>query len=290
MPTTQNSPSIIAQFLGRLQSIPHPDPALTPETWCKTLPCRKIRFGTRELILTKPSSTFFVYFHALLNIGAGLYFLSIQHGELSRQWWGIALILWGVGAMLAGTSYQALAYHIKCAGRQQCAWTSWWEVIYLIIQQLGLNALLVAVAIGSSGGLLRQGLLLYAAVNAGVYLVLVIFGSLKPVKSLITFELLVLNTAPTLLIFLLLNGWRYIQLGRDTDLVLLTTWLLLLLTMAAYWLYDHLDLTARLWQGGAGIWFSQNDVLHIGLILWTMYVVLVVAPRVTDYVSLPIPG
>jgi hypothetical protein len=54
--------------------------------------------------------------------------------------------------------------------------------------------------------------------------------------------------------------------------------------MAAYWLYDKLDITSKLWAKGSGIWFSQNDVLHISLILWMIYIASVVTGRVTDYV------
>jgi hypothetical protein len=52
--------------------------------------------------------------------------------------------------------------------------------------------------------------------------------------------------------------------------------------MTAYWLYDHLDITPKLWAKGKGIWFSQNDVLHIGLILWMIYIAAVVASSVND--------
>jgi hypothetical protein len=71
---------------------------------------------------------------------------------------------------------------------------------------------------------------------------------------------------------------------RDSmDLALLGTWILLILTCAAYFLYDNLDITQKLWARGDGFWFSQNDVLHIGLILWMFYIVTVVANRVKDY-------
>jgi hypothetical protein len=48
--------------------------------------------------------------------------------------------------------------------------------------------------------------------------------------------------------------------------------------MAAYWLYDKLELAEKLWA--KEIWFSQNDVLHIGLILWMIYMATIMADRV----------
>ena len=51
--------------------------------------------------------------------------------------------------------------------------------------------------------------------------------------------------------------------------------------MLAYWFYDKLEITQKLWAQGK--WFSQNDVLHIGLILWVIYLAVVVANRVEDY-------
>jgi hypothetical protein len=273
----------ISSAFRRLKSIPHTDPELTPENWCEFQPCLAIRFASRDVILTQPSSTFFVYLLGILTIGVGLGFWWFQGDQVSRLWWAIALLLWGVGALLAGTSYQAFGYQIKCAGRETCAWTSWWEVIYLMLQQVSVDALLVAVAISCTGGTLRALLLGYALISALVYVILAFVGGIIPVKSLITFELMVWISMPMFLIMFFLNTWRYFKLGTAMDLALVGAWVLLVLTMAAYWLYDKLELTPKLWAKGRGIWFSQNDVLHIGLILWMIYLATVVAERVQDY-------
>ncbi len=268
---------------SRLKSIRYTDPELTTANWCEVQPCMKIQIASRKIILTQPTSTFFVYSLGLLTIGAGVYFLLIRDSEISRLWWGISLLLWGIGTLLAGTSYQAFGYEIKCSGRQSCAWTSWWEVVYLMFQQVSLNAMLVAVAYSCTGGSLKMVLSVYALANAVVYVIFTFVGGIVPIKSFITFNLMVRISTPILLILFILNGWRYYMLRDPMDLALLGSWILLLLTSTAYFLYDNLDITQRLWARGEGIWFSQNDVLHICLILWIIYIATVVANRIKDY-------
>ena len=111
-----------------LDKIPS-DPSQTTATWLTIQPFARITIASQEIILVQPSTTFFVYLLGVVAIGAGLYFFRIRAGHRSRLWWGIALIFWGVGALLAGTSYEAFSYAIKCAGRPACVWTSWWEEI-----------------------------------------------------------------------------------------------------------------------------------------------------------------
>jgi hypothetical protein len=107
----------------RLDAIPYAPPQ-TAATWLTIQPYAAIRIGSHEVILMQPSTTFFVYLLGALAIGAGAYFFRIRQGQRSRLWWGSALALWGAGALLAGTSYEAFSYAIKCAGRPACVWTS----------------------------------------------------------------------------------------------------------------------------------------------------------------------
>ena len=275
---------------NRLGSIQSDDQELTPANWCQVQPCGKINIGSREIVLTQPTSTFLVYALGLLTIGAGLYFLQIRGSEISLLWWGISLLLWGIGALLAGTSYQAFGYQIKCSGRKSCAWTSWWEVIYLMFQQVSMATMLVAVAYSCTGGQLRLVLLVYALVSGVLYVIFTFAGGLIPIKSFITFNLMVRVSTPILLIFLILNSYRYYMFRESMDLALLGTWILLLLTSAAYCLYDDLGITEKLWARGEGGWFSQNDVLHVCLIFWVIYITAVVADRVKDYTVVILPG
>jgi hypothetical protein len=132
---------------------------------------------------------------------------------------------------------------------------------------------------------LQKVLLVYALVSAVVYVIVAFVGAMAPFQSLITFTMMVRVSTPILLIVFILNGWRYYLFRDPMDLALLGTWALLLLTRAAYCLYEDLDITRKLWAGGDGVWFSQNDVLHIGLIFWIIYIATVVAHRINDYAA-----
>jgi len=275
--------SLVALLLltgcARLDAIPAAPPQ-TAATWLTIQPHAAIKIGVQEIILVQPSTSFFVYLLGVLAIGAGLHFFRIQDGQRSRVWWGIALVLWGAGALLAGTSYEAFSYALKCAGRPACVWTSWWEVLYLILSVASVNAMLLAEAYACAVGKRRRALTIYAVANAAVYAAVVLTGALIPVKFLISFELLILFAAPTILMFFMLNGKRYARLRDDMDLALLGAWTWLALTLGAYFLYLMLGITQTLWA--TGFWFSENDVLHISLIIWMIYLARVVAPRLKD--------
>jgi len=60
---------------SRLNSIRSRDPILTPENWCEFQPCIQIKIGSKEITLTQPSSTFFVYLLGFVTIGVGINFL-----------------------------------------------------------------------------------------------------------------------------------------------------------------------------------------------------------------------
>lgn len=263
----------------RLATIPY-TPEQTPETWLQIQPFMVFKIGSAEFVLVQPSSSIFVYLLGIIAIGVGLYFFHIQENYQSRKWWGIALVLWGSGALFAGTSYQAFSYEIKCSGQSLCSWTSWWEIIYLILSAASIDAMLVSGTYSSCEERNRKMLRSYAILNIVLYSVLIIIGVFVLNKFLISFELLLIFTAPTILILFFLNGWRYYKYREKLDFALLMTWIWLGVTIGAYFIYLILDITGELWE--RGIWFSENDVLHIGLIGWMIFIGVYVAKRVTD--------
>ncbi|CAH0525794.1 hypothetical protein [Vibrio hippocampi] len=263
----------------RVHSIKHE--VLTKENWFDKQPGKRITLGGVKFMLNQPWSTFWVYFLGVLVTIAGAHFLWNQEGQISRYWWGISLILWGVGALIAGTSYQALGYELKCARRETCSWTTWWEVIYLIFQQVSMNAMTIAVAYSCTSGLFREALIWYSIILSILYTLSTLYGAVKPNKSLITFELMILVSLPSFVMFCLLNLGRYLMDGNVMDLVMLGSWALIFLSWWGYDRYDKAGLTEKLWQKGR--WFSENDVLHVVLVIWGFYTLILLPQYIYDY-------
>jgi hypothetical protein len=263
-------------------------PPQTPESWLTIQPYAQIPAGSSGLILVQPSTSAIVYLLGLITIAAGAYYLSTRQNQRSRLWWGIALLLWGAGALVAGTSYEAFSYYLKCAGRPACIWTSWYEIAYLLFSVASIDAMLVAAAYSGATGKWRRRLAAYAAIHIALYTILVLVGALVPVKFLISFELLILISAPAIVIFLVIYGRRYAQQKQPGDLAQLGAWAWLILTIAGYFGYYLSGLPQSLWAQGN--WFSENDVLHIGLILWMLYLVFVQARYIVDQHGEPIPS
>jgi hypothetical protein len=254
------------------------DPPTTPEQWCELQPC----FEIGGLTLTQPLGSFLVYLLAVLWIAAGVYFWRIRDGQRSREWMALALVLGGIGAGLAGTSYQLFGYELKCAGRDLCLWTNWFEVAYMMFQAASSSAMLIAVVYACTTGALRFWLVIYAIGNTVVYLALATYGALTGVRVLISFELLMVFAAPGLLLILVIATVRWLRDRDGMDLAMIGAGVWLIVTIAAYTAYLGAGLTSSLWNGGAGIYLSENDVLHVGMILFIGYLVAVVANRLRD--------
>ncbi len=256
------------------------EPLITPIQWCLDEPCYPISLLGFDFILIQPLSTIIVYSLGFITIGIGIYILSKRERYRSRTWWGIALIVWGIGTLLAGTSYQALGYELKCEGNLLCTWTSLWEIFYLLLTVYSVNAMMMSQVYSSSTNGWKKFQLWYAPINAVIYSSIVVYGSIRPVRFLISFELMVLFVIPSMLMFFVNNIIRYTKHKNRIDLMLIFVWVGMAVVMGAYYVAAIMGLTETMWS--QGIWFSDNDVLHIGLILWMLYVGYTVKTHVKD--------
>ena len=268
---------------SRLSTIPNCCPDETPATWLMNHPYKEVSVGSLDFVLMVPTSTIFIYLLGIITVLIGVHFLRTRDSHTSRLWWGISLILWGLGALLAGTSYQAFSYEIKCAGKMVCSWTSWWEVYYRLCTAASVNAMVMGVAHTSAKGAARKALSLYALLNTIVYFIICLAGAFIPHRFMVSFELMVLFTGPSFLLLFVINLIRSIKQKTTVDRSLAIIWLSLGLVMAAYFGYFGLGITETLWE--RGVWFSANDVLHIGLILWMIYIFFGVSKKIRDLTS-----
>lgn len=265
---------------GRLASIPADPPGNRPADYLESRPHLEARLGPSSFVITEPSSSILIYALGLLTVGVGVRFLLTRDGQRSRTWWGFSLVAWGIGALLAGTSYQAFAYEIKSAGREVSSWTSWWEVWYLLFTVASIDAMAMAVAHASTEGKARRRLSAYAAVNAAVYGVVCLAGAFIPDRFMVSFELMVLFTWPGYLVFFLVNARRHAKHHQRLDRVLVRAWVALFSVMAAYYAWLLAGIGEALWE--RGIWFSANDLLHAGLIGWMCYLGTAVMGELRD--------
>lgn len=259
---------------GRLDELAY-EPTTTPQQWCEQRPCIEVAGTT----INEPIGIVLVFGLALFWIGAGIYFFRTRRGQRSRSWFGLALVLGGIGAGLAGTSYQLFSYVLKCEGRDVCVLTNGYEVAYSVTQAWSVSAMVVAVAYACTQGTTRKVLMWYALINALVYCVVTVIGVFTPSALLLSFTVLMLFALPGVIIVIAITARR---LGQPKERAMFTAAILLLLVQVAYYAYWASGLTATLWDDGNGFYFSENDVLHIGFILWLAYLLWRVGPTLDD--------
>jgi len=257
------------------------DPPITGEQWCADRPCVEVG----STVLNEPLGTVLVFTLAALWVGVGIYFLITGRGQRSRSWLGVALVLGGLGAAQAGVSFQAFSYELKCAGREFCSFTNGFEVGYSLTQAWSVSAMLIAVAIACALGRGRRAVIVYAVLNALVYCVVLFLGVMQPSKFLLSFELLMLFAVPGIIIVIVMALRRYRTTHDRAPRAILIAAVALILVNVAYFGYYALGITEALWDSGAGFYFSANDVLHVGMIAWLIYVAAALGPTLADRVS-----
>lgn len=269
--------TLVLAGCGRLDELQY-SPATTPEQWCAGRPCIEIGGTT----INEPIGIFLVFALAIFWVVAGVYFLRTMKGQKSRLWFGISLILGGIGAAFAGTSYQLFSYVLKCEGRDYCVLTDELEVAYSVTQAWSVSAMVVAVAFACTVGGLRRGLIIYAIINAIVYCALSIYGVMAPSATLLSFSVLMLFALPGVVIVIALTAGKLRDKSAKKEHAIFWAAVLLLLVQVAYYGYWASGLTKTLWDNGNGFYFSENDVLHIGFILWLVYLLWKVGPTLDD--------
>lgn len=272
--------ALVTAGCGRLDELAY-TPATTPQEWCQQRPC----FDVGGTVVSEPLGTALVVLLALAWLGAGAYFLVTASGQRSRLWLGVALVLGGVGAAMAGASYQAFSYPLKCEGWDYCRLTDGLEVGYSVAQATSVSAMVVAVAYACTRLRARRWLVLYAVANVVAYLAVTAVGVMLPSAALLSFEVLMLFAVPGIVIVIVVGARCARQADRPLGRRLVVAAVLLVAVQVAYFAWYASGLTAALWDDGAGFYFSANEVLHVGMLGCLVYVVVALRSRLRDLPS-----
>ncbi len=244
-------------------------PKITPLEYLATK--QYIELGS--IVLLVPSSTVIVYLLGIITIVIGLKLVNFT--ETYKKYWGVSLILWGIGTILAGTSYQGLGYELKCSNQDYCLYTSWFELSYLYITALSITIMAYAVSLKSMN---KKFLSLYTKVTTIgfiIYSISLLSGVLFGIKLLVTYEWFLLFFLSYFVSFMVINFKGNKRVKNKLDKGLMNVWITMLLVNILYFGYFYSGLGETLFNE-YNIWFSANDVLHVGLIPWMLYIYIVV--------------
>jgi hypothetical protein len=246
------------------------EPRMTPLAYLGSKPYVTL-FGT--WVLSVPSSTLFVY-----ALGVQIIVLGVTLNRRGHTTWAWSLIFWGIGTILAGTSYQAFGYELKCAGRDYCLFTSWFELAYLFSTAISIALMGYAFSedlMPKASGILFRKVIGTALV---IYTFLLMLGAASGTRFLISYELFTLFWMPFFVFYFIRNIINFTKTKSGVDKAFIVFWLFFLGVNVSYYVYHFLGLTDWLYTSN-GLWFSDNDVLHVGLILWFLFFQIRIMPE-----------
>lgn len=237
-------------------------PLMTPEGYLGSKPSIML---FDKWVLLVPSSTLIVY-----ALGIQIIVLGILLIKQEKKTWGTSLVFWGIGTILAGTSYQGLGYELKCAGLDHCLFTSWFELAYLFMTAISIALMGFAFTtdfMNQGSATLVKRILKVALVT---YTIVLVMGSYLNIRFLVSYELFTIFWMPFFGLFFIQNVINYRKTHALIDYLFIVLWLLFLGVNVAYYVYYLFGLTSSFYEW-SGLWLSDNDILHVGLILWFLY-------------------
>jgi len=193
----------------------------------------------------------------------------------------MGLILWGISALVAGTSYQAFGYELKCNNREFCLFTSNVELVYMLITAYAINYLVAATGYSSLSPIGSKRLSQFAVIDSVLYSVYMLIGAIVPIKFLVSYEGFVVFIGVNFIVMLILNIRHYLKFRDSLNRNLIAIWIGFSLVNISYFVFLFAGFSTELYTN-YGIWFNQNDVLHISLTLWTLMVFFLLKNQLID--------
>ncbi|MCX5775557.1 MAG: hypothetical protein NTV44_04260, partial [Firmicutes bacterium] len=212
------------------------EPLMTPDEYLAVTPHVTLFGGS--LVWIVPSSTVIVY-----GLGILVLFLAYSLFKDRSYMWGASFLFWGLGTLLAGTSYQGLGYQLKCAGQTYCLFTSWFELSYLFITAISMALMAVAFSQTTFKKEKQQPLIRLGMAELGVYTILLVLGSILQNRFLISYELFTIFFMPMFVLFFILNIRSYHKQKSALHKQFIILWILFLVVNVGYYVYYFLGVT-----------------------------------------------
>lgn len=242
-------------------------------TYLESMPYHYI--ASLNVYFQQPFSSYLVFALGFVIIYIGVVYL--KHKSFIAHWLGINFIFWGLGALVAGISYQAFGAHLKCELYASCRFTHGVELFYMSLTVISINAMLIAYSRFHTNPIMIK-LQNVALISVFTYTLLQGVGMIIPIKFLLTYEFMLIFLSINIIIMMLTDyKRRHILLHRK----LFTWWLVFLLVNIAYFVALFSGYASGLYQQ-TGIWFNENDVLHLLLLLWMLGWVSWIKPAMFD--------
>ncbi len=256
-------------------------PLTTPESFLAGMPYVKYSTTSGEIIFIQPSSSFLVYALGAILICFGIYFYLTRTMHLSRKYWGVGLILWGISAIVAGTSYQAFGYELKCASRDLCLYTSNFELVYMLLTAYSINYLVAATAYTSLRSEGRKWLLRFAVIDSIFYTIYLFIGAVLPIRFLVSYEGFMAFIGANFILMFILNILHFKKHRDPLNRNLIWIWLGFLVVNLGYFVFLFGGIGRTLYEN-SGFWFNENDMLHVLLISWGLMVFFLLRRKLSD--------
>jgi len=241
------------------------EPPLTPGAWLESHPYLQVD----NRIVSEPSSSLLIFLLAILYLRVAYLFFRGYEGQQSRLWWAIFMLFFGLGAILAGVSYQAFSFELKCRDYDYCLWTSWWEIGYMICTVAGVGAAFIAAGYSALSVAARLFWTAYALASTLIYCGVVSFGIISANRFLISFEMMIIFVLTGFLAIAANLIWQYRQIKNPLIIKIFKVGALLIAVIVIYFFGLTAGFAGFLWA--RGIWFNANDLLHVLLIGWVLY-------------------
>ena len=190
-------------------------------------------------------------------VGLGIGFIATRRQSRARLYWGVRLILWGLGAIAAGSSYQAFGYELKCRNRELCQFTSNFELVYMLLTAYSINFLVAATGYTSLGETGRKRLIRFAILDSLAYSVFLLMGAVLPVRFMISYEGFMTFLGGNFVLMFVLNIRHYAANRDRLNFRLIWLWIGFLAVNIGYFVALFVGFAAPLYAR-YGIWFNAE--------------------------------